>query len=194
MFEWIQTYDHAVLLWLQEHFRNAVLNTFMVFYTRLGNGGLLIFLALVLLLVRKETRRYALIGLCGLAIGYGAIHLVKITVMRPRPFVTYAGELIPLVRIDDPNSFPSGHSGSCFAASTAWTKALPRGRKLPGIIVLCLAGLMAFSRLYVGVHYPSDVAAGILIGVLGGLAGAWLYMRGEKYWLEKRRGRISDDK
>ena len=60
--------------------------------------------------------------------------------------------------------------------------------------MICLAGLMAFSRLYVGVHYPSDVAAGILIGVLGGLAGAWLYMRGEKYWLEKRRGRISDDK
>ena len=96
--------------------------------------------------------------------------------------------LIPLVRIDDPNSFPSGHSGSCFAVSTAWTRALPRGRKLPGIIALCLAGLMAFSRLYVGVHYPSDVAAGILIGVLGGLAGAWLYMRGEKYWLEKKKG------
>ena len=79
MFEWIQIYDHAALLWLQEHFRNAVLNTFMVFYTRLGNGGLLIFLAIALLLVRKETRRYALIGLCGLAIGYGVIHLVKIT-------------------------------------------------------------------------------------------------------------------
>jgi membrane-associated phospholipid phosphatase len=47
---------------------------------------------------------------------------------------------------------------------------------------------MAFSRLYVGVHYPSDVAAGILIGVLGGLAGAWLYMRDEKYWLEKKKG------
>ncbi len=80
MLEWIQIYDHAALLWLQEHFRNAVLNTFMAFYTRLGNGGLLIFLALAFLLVRKETRRYALIGLCGLAVGYGAIHLVKITV------------------------------------------------------------------------------------------------------------------
>ena len=46
---------------------------------------------------------------------------------------------------------------------------------------------MAFSRLYVCVHYPSDVAVGILIGILGGLAGAFLYLRGEKYWLDKKK-------
>lgn len=187
MFDLVQPYDHAILLWLQENFRNAVLNPFMVFYTKLGNGGFLVLAVLAILMIRKETRRYALAGLSGLVISYAAIHLIKITVMRPRPFVTYAGELIPLTTIDDPNSFPSGHAGSCFSSATAWTKALPSGKKLPGIIALCLAGLMAFSRLYVCVHYPSDVAVGILIGILGGLAGAFLYLRGEKYWLDKKK-------
>ena len=75
--------------------------------------------------------------------------------------------LLPLVQEPDPNSFPSGHTCSAFAAAAAWARTLPRRwMKYTGLI---LAAAMGLSRLYVGVHYPSDVLAGCVIGCLCGL-------------------------
>ena len=72
--------------------------------------------------------------------------------------------LIPLVNEPDPNSFPSGHTCAAFAAGMAWAGALPwRWARTAAVIQAVCMGL---SRLYVGVHYPSDVLSGALVGSL----------------------------
>ena len=89
---------------------------------------------------------------------------------RPRPWLDVAG-LIPLIAEHDPNSFPSGHTTAAFAfAGAVW---FADSKKWLKWVALAAAVLMGFSRLYVGVHYPSDVLAGILIGLLAG----WLAQR-----------------
>ena len=74
-------------------------------------------------------------------------------------------------------SFPSGHSGASFAAATAIFCTMP---KKYGVAALILAALIAFSRLYVGIHYPTDVLVGILDGILFGLLSAHFIKRWEK--------------
>ena len=83
--------------------------------------------------------------------------------------------LIPLVDERDPNSFPSGHTCAAFAAGMSWVRALPRRwmRVLSAVLAVC----MGLSRLYVGVHYPSDVLAGAVIGSLAALAALALARR-----------------
>ena len=85
---------------------------------------------------------------------------------RTRPYEVIDG-LMLLVKKQMDYSFPSGHSCASFAGALAGFKQLPRPY---GAGLLVLAGLIAFSRLYVGVHYPSDVLGGILIGLFAGWA------------------------
>ena len=68
-------------------------------------------------------------------------------------------------------SFPSGHTCASFAAAFALYRTLPRKW---GIACLVLAALISFSRLYVGVHYPSDVLGGVVVGIFAGWAGTAL--------------------
>ena len=90
---------------------------------------------------------------------------VKPLVGRPRPFVTDVR--VRVVGYQPPTaSFPSGHAASSFAAATVLAFALSRRRAL---ITWGLAAAMAISRVYIGVHYPLDVAAGALVGVALGI-------------------------
>ncbi|MFJ3900601.1 phosphatase PAP2 family protein [Streptomyces sp. NPDC090025] len=102
----------------------------------------------------------------------GAAHLatmaVKRVVRRPRPA---ADRYVPLVRTEGPHSFPSAHAGTAVAAAVAFTALHPPARHLtvPAATAMCL------SRLVVGVHYPTDVAAGALLGAATAAAGrGWL--------------------
>ena len=101
--------------------------------------------------------------------------------MRPRPYVTWK-EIVPLLTSGDPNSFPSGHTSAAFSAGVVWLKILPwRWARAAAIIV---AVLMGFSRLYVGVHYPTDVLAGAVLGSLYAALVLFLARR----WREKHPG------
>lgn len=71
---------------------------------------------------------------------------------------------IPLLYSSDPNSFPSGHTSTAFAAGIVWLKLIPV-KSLKAVAVV-QALLMGLSRMYVGVHYPSDVLMGALVGTL----------------------------
>ena len=88
--------------------------------------------------------------------------------MRPRPYVSF-DFLIPLGHLDNETSFPSGHTCSSFAAAAAIYFMYGKKAGIPAFI---LASLISLSRLYVGVHYPTDILAGVIVGVLCGLAGA----------------------
>lgn len=170
MVNWAVSLDGAILLWLQEAVRSETLNPLISVYTRLGSGGALWVGLSLLMLCFKSTRRGGVTALGAMLLGLLCANiLLKNLVARPRPWLDVPG-LLPLVDTPDPNSFPSGHTCAAFACATAWWRALPRRwMRLTGLI---LAVCMGLSRLYVGVHYPSDVLGGAVVGTLCGLA-AW---------------------
>ncbi len=98
---------------------------------------------------------------------------IKLTVGRPRPFQTRPAA-DPLIGATVGTSFPSGHGVTAAAGAVLLAALLPR-RAWPWLAVLAAA--IAFSRIYVGVHYPSDVVAGVLLGAVGALAAITLLRR-----------------
>lgn len=164
-----------MLLWIQEHLRGAALDGAVSFYTRLGNAGLLFLAAAAVMLCFKKTRKAGLTALIALAIGFICTNLIlKHLVTRPRPWLEVAG-LTALVEESDPNSFPSGHTTAAFAFAAALWRTAPD--KWMRWAALACAVLMGLSRLYVGVHYPSDVLVGVLVGSLAGWLASLLCRR-----------------
>lgn len=167
-FDCLWQLDSSILLWFQS-LRQEWMTPFWKFITSLGNAGWF-WIALSLLLVCfGRTRRAGASALLALALGALMTNvLIKPAFARIRPYEVVDG-LILLIEKQKDFSFPSGHSCASFAAAVALWRHLSRR---VSVSLLCLAALIAISRLYVGVHYPSDVLGGILIGILAGrLAG-----------------------
>lgn len=142
-------------------------------YTMLGNAGLMWIALSLAMLLWKPTRKAGGLALCAMALGLLVTNItIKPLVERARPWLVL--ELTPLVTENDPNSFPSGHTCAAFAAGLSWAGALPWrwGR----IAAPVLAVLMGLSRLYVGVHFPTDVLAGAVIGALCAWAARRAYL------------------
>ena len=163
MLETLLNLDGGFLLFLQESVRNPILDNLMIFITSLGNGGLIWIAATIALLIPKKTRKAGIMSAVAL-LGSLIINnnIVKNIVQRPRPFVTFT-DLQIIIPTPSEFSFPSGHTSSSFAAAAVFYRHLPKKLGIPSVI---LAGLIGFSRLYVGVHYPTDVIAGVLMGIL----------------------------
>ena len=163
MLETLLNLDGGFLLFLQESVRNPILDNIMIFITSLGNGGMIWIAATIALLIPKKTRKAGVVSAVAL-LGSLIINnnIVKNIVQRPRPFVTFT-DLQIIIPTPSEFSFPSGHTSSSFAAAAVFYRHLPKKIGLPSVI---LAGLIGFSRLYVGVHYPTDVIAGVIMGIL----------------------------
>lgn len=132
-------------------------------YTELGDAGILWIALSLAMLLWKPTRKAGALALCAMALGLLVTNLtIKPLVERARPWLILP--LTPLVTENDPNSFPSGHTCAAFAAGMIWLRALPWrwGRTAAVAMAVC----MGLSRLYVGVHFPTDVLVGALIGSL----------------------------
>lgn len=163
MLETLLNLDGGFLLLLQEYVRNPILNSIMIFITTLGDGGMIWIAATIILLIPKKTRKVGIMSAVAL-LGSLIINnnIIKNIVQRPRPYVTFT-DLQIIIPTPSEFSFPSGHTSSSFAAAAVFYRHLPKKLGLPSVI---LAGLIGFSRLYVGVHYPTDVIAGAIMGIL----------------------------
>ena len=162
MLESLFNIDGGTLLFIQEHIRNPILNSMMIFITNLGNGGIIWIAATIALLIPEKTRKVGIMSAIAL-LGSLIINneIIKNLVKRPRPFVTFT-DLQIIIPTPSQYSFPSGHTSSSFAAAAVFYRHLPKKLGVPSIV---LAGLIGFSRLYVGVHYPTDVIAGVVMGI-----------------------------
>jgi len=150
----------------------------MIALTVLGSGWSM--LALVPLLAMGRTRRFAVALVATLALTSAVVFALKAIVARVRPLHALAG-----VRglFDAPTdfSFPSGHAAGSFAFAAFVATVLlvaPRARAAPFIAMglFVLAAGVAISRVYLGVHFPGDVAAGALVGIGVGLPAGLLYV------------------
>ena len=161
-----------ILLFLQDTIRSPLLTTILEFTTDLGNMGFIWVVPALLLLFKKKTRPLAVAVLTALVLSLIITNgLLKNLIKEARPFVTYP-EIIPLVTHVSASSyaFPSGHASASFAAAPLFFHYLPKKYGIPALV---LAFLISFSRLYLGVHYPLDVVAGLFIG----LGCAWLAVK-----------------
>ncbi len=143
----------------------------MCFITTLGNHGMLWIALTLMLLFFRRTRRAALVSALSMLLTLLAVNiLIKPLAARIRPYEVIEG-LRCIVARESEFSFPSGHSANSLAC--AWVLFRLCDRRL-GVPALVMALLISLSRLYVGVHYPTDVLAGIAAGML--LAEAAIYL------------------
>lgn len=158
--------EETILLWIQEHLRNPYLDPVVVFITHLGDSGWFWVVLTVILLIFQKTRKAGISSALALVFSLLINNVcLKKLVGRIRPY-DQIESLTRLVEEQVDFSFPSGHSAASFAAAFAIYLNLPKRYGLPA---LALAGLIALSRLYVGVHYPTDVLFGAISGILCGL-------------------------
>lgn len=160
-----------ILLWIQENLRAEWLDPFVIAITYLGNAGIFWILLSVLLLCLPRQRKLGLT--CGVSLIFDLLAVnifIKKAVARVRPYEVIEG-LTKIIGEQSDYSFPSGHTAASFAVATVLLMRAPKKLSIPMFILACFISL---SRLYVGVHYPTDILGGIVIGALCGVAAVYL--------------------
>lgn len=171
-----------ILDWIQS-IRTPVGDMVMTFITRLGDAGAIWILLAVVLMVIPKTRKSGAVlatALCVDVILCNGILKNLFSRIRPCDVNTFIQLLIP--RPDD-FSFPSGHTAASFAAVAALKMAGEQRLWKPA---LALAVLIAFSRLYLYVHYPTDILGGIVVGGVAGKIG-YLAVGKLEQWKENKQ-------
>ncbi len=182
-------FDLPILDWIQANLKSDLLDTVMPIITLFGDGGVFWIAIAVLLLCIPKTRKIGL-GM-GFALLMGLV-VCNITLkplvgrIRPYDLQEQLGVTIPLLtdRMHD-YSFPSGHTIASFEASVV----LLKNNKWMGIPAVILAVLIAFSRLYLYVHYPTDVIFSVFAGILFAFLGDALANKVVTRLPARRKGR-----
>lgn len=183
-------FDLPILAWIAEHLRSAFGDAVMPVITLLGDAGIFwIVVAVVLLFIPK----YRKVGL-----GMGAALILGLLIcnvtMKPlfariRPYDYLAGQGVTidlLIASQHDFSFPSGHTLASFEAAVV---LVMHDRKL-GVPALILASLIAFSRLYLYVHYPTDVLFSVFLGIGIAFLGNYLVQKGFALYERKKHPQI----
>ena len=166
------SFDLPILDWIQATLQSDFMDQFMPFITKFGDHGTFWMVISALLLIFPKTRKTGLGMAIAMMIGLLVCNVtLKPLVARIRPYdlqLQEFGITIQLLgeRMHD-FSFPSGHTIASFEAAVV----LLKNSKKMGIPAMILAVLIAFSRLYLYVHYPTDVIASVILGTLFALIG-----------------------
>ena len=170
-------FEGSILLWIQNNLRSGFLDPIMKAITMLGDKGLIWILITLALLIARRTRKLGM--MCAVSMVFGLVVtnlLIKNWAARIRPYEVVQG-LKCIVPLADDWSFPSGHTTNSLACAWVLFRKTPKKCGVPALI---LAILIAFSRLYVGIHYPTDVLAGLVIGITSACLAMLLVPRLEK--------------
>ena len=153
--------DQRLEQWIVHH-RGEPFDSFFVALSRLGNWGFVwIMLAVVAVWLWRKPVVLPLVVIAAL-LAQALSSLGKLITDRPRPPLR-TPDPAPLLHVPHTPSFPSGHAASSFACAATLARFAPRR---VAVVLYVLAALIAYSRVYVGVHYPLDVIGGALLGLL----------------------------
>ena len=191
--QWInatfETFDQTVTSAVH-HLHTAAGGFFTPFFeliSFLGKGGICLILLSLCLLFFKQTRRFGTAMLLGLAIGAIITNLcLKIFIARPRPYADpnsmfYRLWLTVGQNVESDKSFPSGHTTAAFASMTpVMILCKPKYK----IAAFCFAFLMGIARIYLVVHFPSDVLAGMIVGIFAGCIAVLIAAKLPRRWYE----------
>lgn len=160
--EFIQSIDDAITYFINDHMYNSVTQTIVPIITHLGTGGVIWIISGLLLTIKRKTRPIGVMMLLSLTVAAIVGNLmIKPIFNRTRPYLAN-DDLMLLIGAPMGSSFPSGHSISSFASATA----LFLRKKSAGIVALVFAAMIAFSRVFLFVHYFTDVLTGALLGII----------------------------
>ena len=156
--------DFAIFRFINNTMANPVFDKAMPILTRLGSGDIIFLIAVLLIIIcRKDKKLSGILMLAGLTASYFGVDHLKCFFAVPRPFIS-----LDHVRLLASNatgySFPSGHAVTAFMAAAVASRYFRPG----AVIWMGLASIVAFSRVYIGVHYASDAVFGSLVGLLIG--------------------------
>ena len=153
----------------------------------IGKGGICLIIMSLLLMLYRPTRRFGTAMCLGLAIGAVFTNLIiKPWVARPRPYVDqssifYQYWLQVGQNVESDKSFPSGHTTAAF---DCMTPVFILGNKRLKFLALTFAILMGIARIYLCVHFPSDVLGGMIIGILAGILAVLIAKKLPQTWYE----------
>lgn len=185
----ITSIDHVILLWIENHLRFAWMTPFWKLVTLLGNGGIFWILVCLVMLCMKKTRKAGIVMVIALIVNALLVNVcIKNVVARVRPYDAF-DDIIRLIEAQKDYSFPSGHTSASFACAFGMYLGLHKEMKKYSIPFFVIATLVGFSRLYLAVHYPSDVLGGVVIGILSAFVALFLLSKMETY--KQNEGNIS---
>lgn len=182
-----ENFDLPILLWIESNLQSAFGDLVMPIITLFGDAGIFWIACAVILLFIPKYRKTGLAMGAALLIGLVVCNLtLKPLVARPRPYEYLAehfGQTVVLL-VETPHdfSFPSGHTIASFEAATV---LLIHDKRL-GIPAMVLAVAIAFSRLYLFVHYPTDVIFSVFLGIGIAFLGDFLVKKGFALWETKK--------
>ncbi len=163
MFQFINVIDKYIIEFISKNLQSEVLNIIISFFSFAGDDGFIWMVLICTLMMSKKYRKIGCIAACAFLLSRITVDILKPLIARPRPFE----ELSHLkIYIDRPTtySFPSGHAITSFATIGVLINTLKNNFYKIGLVLLAL--FITFSRLYLLVHYPSDILIGMMLGLI----------------------------
>ncbi len=158
----VNSFDASVMSFVQERLHHPFTDAVFPYVTYLAELGLIWAILSLVLFIRRKSRFTGFSAICAMLLGLVlGQFLLKSVIARPRPFQQFPDLVTLLISPPSGSSFPSGHTCASFAAAVA---ILLRDRRwgIPSLVLACLIG---FSRVFLFVHWPTDVLAGAVLGV-----------------------------
>jgi undecaprenyl-diphosphatase len=170
MNQWLYGIDKGITDAIHFGLQNKFFDAIMPFITRLGDIGFIWIVISIILICTKKYRKVGMASLLAISISTILTEgIIKHLVERVRPIIAYPIDN-PLIKLPTSSSFPSGHTASSIAVAYVLSTYIKRYK----FYFISLAVLIGFSRIYLYVHYFSDVLGGAVVGLISGILSVYI--------------------